>query len=139
MFAIRDAYRFALKTIALLVPAEVATVTLAAPTDALAGTLHLICVSLQEMYFVHALLANFTELMPCDAPRPAPVMVTRAPRLPEAGVSFLILGAGGGGGVTPPFLVARMTPPEPTAQPCVASMKVTGLNPRCSPRSACPR
>ena len=43
-----DAYRFTVKLMALLVPAEVATVTVAAPMDALAGTLHLICVALHE-------------------------------------------------------------------------------------------
>ena len=93
--AARDSgpYRFTLKLKALLLPAVVVTVTFTAPYVAFAGTLHLICVSLQETYLVHVVLPNFTALVPCDAPKSVPLMVTRAPRLAEAGLSLVMLGS----------------------------------------------
>ena len=47
-------YFLTVKLMGLLVPAAVVTMTSTSPYLALAGTLHLICVSLQEMYLVHA-------------------------------------------------------------------------------------
>ena len=93
--AARDSgpYRFTLKLKALLLPAVVVTVTFTAPYVAFAGTLHLICVPLQETYLVHVVLPNFTALVPCDAPKSVPLMVTRAPRLAEAGLSLVMLGS----------------------------------------------
>ena len=75
-------YRFTVKLMALLVPAAVVTVTCTAPYLAFAGTLHLICVALQETYVVQVLLPNLTELVliAVRAPKPVPVMVTVAPR-----------------------------------------------------------
>jgi len=46
--ATRDAYRFTVKFLALLLPAKVATVTLTLPYFAFVGTLHVICVGLHE-------------------------------------------------------------------------------------------
>jgi hypothetical protein len=109
-------YRFTVKLMALLMPAVVFTVTFTAPYLAFVGTLHTIRVVLQETYLVHALLPNFTEPVRCAAPRFAPLIVTRAPRLPEAGLSLVMLGAAGTGG-KPPVVVARMMPSPPTAQP----------------------
>ena len=57
-------YRFTVKLSALLMPPVVVTVTLTTPFLAVAGTLHLICVSLQETYTVHVLVPNLTELAP---------------------------------------------------------------------------
>ncbi len=48
MSAMRDAYRFTVKFLALLLPANVATVTLTLPYFAFVGTLHVICVGLHE-------------------------------------------------------------------------------------------
>ena len=84
-----------MKLTALLVPPAVVAATFTAPYLAFAGTLHLICVSLQETHLVHALAPNLTELVPCAAPNPLPLRVTAEPRLPEAGLSFVILGAAG--------------------------------------------
>ena len=92
--SVRESY-FTLKLTALLAPAVVVTLTLSVPKAAVVGTLHLICVALQETYVVHVFPPNCTELVPCAAPKSAPLMVTSAPRLPEAGSSFVILGAAG--------------------------------------------
>ena len=87
-----DPYRFTVKFLALLVPAPVFTVTFTLPYLALAGTVHLICVALQETYLVTVLAPNLTELVPRTAPKPVPVMVTATPRLAEAGLSRAIVG-----------------------------------------------
>ena len=81
-------YRLTVKLMALLLPAVVVTVTLTVPYLAFVGTLHLICLALHKTYVVHVLLPNFTELVPCAAPKFLPLMVTRAPRLAEDGLSF---------------------------------------------------
>jgi len=49
---------------ALLLPAAAVTVTLTAPSLAVAGTLHLICAAFQEAYLVQVLLPICTELVP---------------------------------------------------------------------------
>jgi hypothetical protein len=55
------------------------------------------------------LLPNFTELVLRVAPKPLPLMVMRARRLPEAGLSLVILGSAGAVTVKLAALVA--TPP----------------------------
>ena len=49
---------------ALLLPAAVVTVTLTAPSLAVAGTLHSICAAFQEAYLVHVLLPTRTKPAP---------------------------------------------------------------------------
>ena len=83
-----------MKLLALLTPPAVVTMTLTVPYLALAGTLHLMRVSLQERYVAHLVAPYFTELAPRAAPKPVPVMVTVAPRLPAVGASFAMAGAG---------------------------------------------
>jgi len=76
----------------LLAPATVITVTLTLPYLSFPGALHLICMALQKTHLVHLFLPNFTELVPRAAPKPLPLMMTVAPRLLEAGLSFVMLG-----------------------------------------------
>ncbi len=105
-----------MKFLALLLPAAVVTVTFSEPYFAAAGTLHLICVALQETYFVPDLLPNCTEPVPRVAAKPVPLMVTSAPRFAAAGASLVMRGAAGAGGM-PPLVVARTVPCQPTTQP----------------------
>ena len=90
-----DPYRFTVKPKALLVPAPFVTATFTSPYWARVGTLHLIRVALQEMYVAQVLPPNCTKPVPRVAPRLAPVMVTSAPRLPEAGLRRVMVGAAG--------------------------------------------
>ena len=69
---------------AMLLPEVVVTVTFTAPTLAVVGTLHMICAACQKPYLVHVLLPTCTALMPRGSPNHLPVIVTSAPRLPEA-------------------------------------------------------
>jgi hypothetical protein len=39
---------------------------------------------------------NFTVLVPCVAPKFAPAIVTELPTTPDAGLTLVMLGAGGG-------------------------------------------
>jgi hypothetical protein len=99
--------------LATLAAAPPGVVTLSAPHFVAAGALHLICVALHETHLVHFLLPNFTELVPCAAPKLALVMVTVASRLAEEGVSLVMPGAA----EKPRFVVARMAPLLATARP----------------------
>ena len=94
--ACRDPYCWGLtrKLRAALSPAAVVTATLTVPTLAVLGTLHLISESLQEMYSLHVLLPDFTVAAPCVAPHHLPMTLTRARRLPAAGLTLLRMGAG---------------------------------------------
>ena len=53
----------------LLVPAAVTTATSSLPNLALAGTLHLIRVGLQEMYLAHFTVPILTQFVPRDLPK----------------------------------------------------------------------
>ena len=49
-----------------------------------------------QLVGVAAVVLNFTVLPPCVAPKLFPAIVTEVPMGPEAGVSVLMTGAGGG-------------------------------------------
>jgi hypothetical protein len=62
---------------------------------------------------------NVTVLVPCVAPKPAPVIVTGVPTTPDAGLRLKMLG---GGGVTVKFMPLLACPPTVTTTlPLVAA------------------
>src|SRR5208283_4129095 len=69
------------------------TVTTAFPVVAPAGTGATMLVALQ-LVGVAAVPLNVTVLVPCEAPKFAPVIVTLAPTNPDVGFKLVILGAG---------------------------------------------
>ena len=69
-----------------------ATTTL--PLVAPVGTVATIDVALQLAIDVAVVLLNFTVLVPCDAPKFVPVIVTDAPTAPVVGEMLVMLGVG---------------------------------------------
>jgi hypothetical protein len=86
------------------------TVTTTLPVVAPAGTVATMLVALQ-LVGVAAAPLNFTVLVPCVAPKLAPVIVTLAPTNPEAGFTLVMLGAGT---VTVKLTPLLATPPTVT-------------------------
>ena len=76
-----------------LIPVPVAVVTEIAPEIAPAGTGIVIEVSSHAVAPVAVVLLNFTVLVPCEAPKPVPVMVTEVPTGPPDGLKLLTTGA----------------------------------------------
>jgi hypothetical protein len=48
-----------------------------------------------QLVGIAAVPLNVTVLAPCDAPKFVPVIVTEVPTEPDAGLRFVMLGAGG--------------------------------------------
>ena len=69
------------------------TVTDTMPVIAPAGTIAMICVSLQ-LLAVAAVLLNAIVLLPCESPKLLPLIITEAPTGAEAGVSSRMCGVG---------------------------------------------
>jgi hypothetical protein len=86
------------------------TVTTTFPVVAPAGTSTTMLVAVQ-LVAVTAIPLNFTVLVPCVAPKFAPVMVTAAPTAPDVGLRLVMLGAAL---VTAKFTPALATPPTVT-------------------------
>jgi hypothetical protein len=93
------------------------TVTTTLPVVALAGTITAMLVELQ-LVAVAIVPLNWTVLLPCVAPKFAPVIVTEVPAEPEVGFRLVILGAGT---VTVKLRPLLATPPTvTTTMPVVA-------------------
>jgi hypothetical protein len=86
------------------------TVTTTFPLVAPAGTAAVMLVALQLVAVAETPL-NFTVLVPCVAPKLAPVMVTDAPTKPDVGFKLAMLGAGT---VTVKLTALLATPPTVT-------------------------
>jgi hypothetical protein len=86
------------------------TVTTTFPVVAPAGTGVTMLVALQ-LVGVAVIPLNFTVLVPCVAPKFAPVTVTEAPSTPDVGLRLVMLGAGT---VTVKFTPLLATPPTVT-------------------------
>src|SRR6266571_6602022 len=69
------------------------SVTTTLPEVAPAGTGATMLVALQ-LVGVAAVPLNVTVLVPCDAPKFAPAIVTEVPTVPELGVKLVMLGGG---------------------------------------------
>src|SRR5277367_4408209 len=80
-----------LKFTPLLATPPIVTTTL--PVVAPVGTVTAILVALQ-LVGVAVVPLNFTVLVPCVAPKFAPVIVTEVPRKPVVGFKLVMLGAG---------------------------------------------
>jgi hypothetical protein len=93
------------------------TVTTTLPVVAPAGTGATMLVALQ-LVGVAVTPLNFTVLVPCVAPKLAPLIVTDVPTSPDVGFKLAILG----GGPTPalPGLKAATTTPQLSGAPSVA-------------------
>ncbi|HET8925060.1 MAG TPA: hypothetical protein VFN26_18915 [Candidatus Acidoferrum sp.] len=74
-----------------LLLATPATVTTTFPLVAPAGTVATMLVALQ-LVAIAAVPLNVTVLVPCEAPKFAPTMVTAAPTAPDAGFKLVMLG-----------------------------------------------
>jgi hypothetical protein len=93
------------------------TVTTTLPVVAPVGTGATMLVALQ-LVAVAAVPLNLTVLVPCEAPKFAPVIVTLAPTNPDVGFKLVMLG---GGTVTVKVLPLLATPPTVTTTfPAVA-------------------
>ena len=68
------------------------TVTVKAPEEAAAGTTATTVVS-DQLVATAAVPLRATVLLPCEAPKPVPVIVTGTPTGPEVGEIFVIVGA----------------------------------------------
>jgi hypothetical protein len=99
------------------------TVTTTFPVVAPAGTAATMLVALQ-LVGVAAVPLNFTVLVPCVAPKFAPLMVTEVPTRPEAGFKLVMLGAGGV--VTVKLTPLLITPPTVTTTLPVVAPVGTG-------------
>src|SRR5713226_3634217 len=98
------------------------TVTTTLPVDAPAGTATTTLVALQ-LVGTAATPLNFTVLVPCVAPKFAPLIVTDAPTNPEVGFKLVMLGAGAVTVKLPPLLA---TPPTVTTTLPVVAPAGTG-------------
>jgi hypothetical protein len=87
------------------------TVTMTFPVAAPAGTGTKMLVAVQ-LAGVAVTPLNFTVLVPCVAPKFAPLIVTDVPTAPDVGFKLVILG--GGGVVTVKFIPLLATPPTVT-------------------------
>jgi len=98
------------------------TVTTTVPVVAPVGTGTTMLVALQVVA-VAAVPLNLTVLVPCVAPKFAPVIVTDAPTNPEVGFKLVMLGAGA---VTVKLLPLLATPPTVTTTVPVVAPVGTG-------------
>src|SRR5713226_4215846 len=98
------------------------TVTTTLPVDAPAGTATTTLVALQ-LVGTAATPLNFTVLVPCVAPKFAPLIVTDAPTNPEVGFRLVILGAET---VTVKFTPLLAAPPTVTTTLPVVAPAGTG-------------
>ncbi len=99
------------------------TVTTTLPVVAPAGTGATMLVALQLVGAVAVVPLNLTVLVPCEAPKFAPVIVTLAPTNPDVGFKLVMLGAGT---VTVKLLPLLATPPTVTTTFPVVAPAGTG-------------
>jgi hypothetical protein len=92
------------------------TVTTTFPVVAPAGTSTTMLVAVQ-LVAVTAIPLNFTVLVPCVAPKFAPVMVTAVPTVPDVGVKRVMLGV-----VVPPPVLLGLADETKPAHPVIARL-----------------
>src|SRR5580693_5630751 len=101
------------------------TVTTSMPVVAPFGTATTILVALHAVG-VAAIPWNVTALVPCDAPKFAPAIVTEVPTTPDVGFRLVRLGGGGGGGDTVKGTALLASPPTVTTTLPVVAPPGTG-------------
>jgi hypothetical protein len=101
------------------------TVTTSMPVVAPLGTGTTILVAL-HVVGVAAIPWNVTALVPCDAPKFAPAIVTEVPTAPDVGFRLVRLGGGGGGGDTVKGTALLASPPTVTTTLPVVAPPGTG-------------